>query len=350
MVNEEILDTLVGQLLQDFGGAFSTPLVRIGDQLGLYKALHASDPMTSSDLAKNTGLHERYLREWLAAQTASGYVSYDAESEKFSLSPEQAAIFADEDSPAYLAPAFDAAASYLANQEAVQAAFKTGAGIHWSDLHECLFCAVAKFFRPGYRLNLVGSWLPSLDGVVEKLERGIDVADVGCGHGISTIIMAEAFPNSRFTGFDFHESSIIEARGHAAKHDLDNVRFENALAKEYPGRYDLVCIFDCLHDMGDPVGAMAHVRSTLNPDGTCMVVEPQAGDTLDQNLNPVGRLYYSASTMVCVPTSLSQEVGAALGAQAGEAKLREVMVDGGGFSRFRRATETPFNMVLEARP
>lgn len=349
-MNEEKLNTLVGQLLQDLGGAFSIPLVRMGDSLGIYKTLHTSDPMSSSELADATGLTERYLREWLSAQSASGYVSYDAPSEKFSLSPEQAAIFADEDSPVFLAPAFEAAASYIGNQDQVQAAFKTGAGVQWGDQSECLFCAVAKFFRPGYQTNLVGAWLPALDGVVDKLESGISVADVGCGHGLSTVIMAEAFPNSSFTGFDFHEGSILEARGHAEKHGLKNLGFETAFAKEYPGQYDLVCIFDCLHDMGDPVGAMKHVRSSLSDEGTCMVVEPQAADSLEQNLNPIGRLFYSASTMVCVPTSLSQEVGAALGAQAGEARLRDAIVEGAGFTRFRRATETPFNMVLEARP
>ena len=346
-MNEEKLNALVGQILQDLGGAASTPLVRIGDQLGIYRALQNAEPMTSTELAQSTGLAERYLREWLSAQAASGYVSYDAGTETFSLSPEQAAIFADEDSPTFLAPAFDAVAAYLGNQDAVAEGFESGAGLGWGDQTECLFCAVAKFFRPGYEANLVGSWLPALDGIVEKLERGIRVADVGCGHGLSTVIMAKAFPNSQF---DFHEGSIIEARGHAKKHGLNNLKFEVALAKEFPGTFDFVCIFDCLHDMGDPVGAMAHVRSSLAADGTCMVVEPQAGDSLEQNLNPIGRLFYSASTMVCVPTSLSQEVGAALGAQAGERRLREVMVDGGGFNQFRRATETPFNMVLELRP
>jgi len=349
-MNEENLNTLVGQILQDLGGAASTPLVRIGEQLGIYKALQNGVPMTSNELAQATGLAERYLREWLSAQAASGYVSYDPDDAKFSLSPEQAAIFADEDSPTYLTPAFDAVAAYLGNQDAVAERFKSGRGLGWGDQTECLFCAVAKFFRPGYEANLVESWLPSLEGIVDKLQQGINVADIGCGHGLSTVIMARAFPNSQFTGFDFHEGSIVEARGHAKKHGLDNLKFEVALAKEYPGTYDFVCIFDCLHDMGDPVGAITHVRSTLESDGTCMVVEPQAGDTLEQNLNPIGRLFYSASTMVCVPTSLAQEVGAALGAQAGEQRLRDVMIDGGGFSSVRRATETPFNMVLELRP
>ena len=349
-MNEEKLNALMGQLMSDLGGAFSVPLVRMGDALGIYRAMHKAAPMTSTELAAKIALDERYLREWLSAQAASNYVTYDPTSERFSLSPEQAAIFADEDSLAYLVPAFDAAASYLDNQTAVQAGFKTGDGVAWSDHSECLFCAVAKFFRPGYQANLLASWLPALDGVVAKLEQGIDVADVGCGHGIPTLLMAEAYPNSRFVGFDFHEGSIAEARAHAQEHGISNIRFETAFAKEFPGRYDLVCIFDCLHDMGDPAGCMGHVRESLTADGTCMVVEPQAADNLAENVNPVGRLYYSASTMVCVPTSLAQEVGAALGAQAGEKRLRDVIVDGGGFSRLRRATETPFNMVLEARP
>lgn len=348
-MNEDKLNALMGQLLQDLGGAFSTPLVRIGDQLGIYRAMRGAEPMTSTELAAATGLAERYLREWLSAQTASGYVSYDPATEKFFLSPEQTAVFADENSPAYLTPAFDAAAAYLGNQEAVQGAFKTGGGVSWGDQSECLFCAVAKFFRPGYRVNLIDGWLPALDGVVDKLEAGVDVADVGCGHGITTVIMAEAFPNSRFTGFDFHPGSIAEAREHAQRHGLKNLHFETALAKEYPGKFDLVCIFDCLHDMGDPAGAMAHVRSSLKTGGTCMVVEPQAGDTLSENLHPIGRLFYSASTMVCLPASLSQEVGAALGSQAGEKRLREVIQGGGGFTHVSRVAETPFNMVLELR-
>ncbi len=349
-LNQQKLDTLLNQFLADLGGAFSLPLVRLGDALGLYKTLHAQGPMTSIQLAAKTGLTERYLREWLSAQAASNYIAYDADSGSFSLTPEQAAVLADDSSAVYMTPAFDCAAAYLDNQTLVQQAFKTGVGVAWGNQSACLSCAVAKFFRPGYQHNLVQQWLPALDGVLEKLERGAKVADVGCGHGLSTLIMAQAFPNSEFIGFDFHDVSIASAKQHAQSHDVKNVRFDTALAKEYPGQYDFVTIFDCLHDMGDPAGTMAHVRESLAPDGTCMVVEPAAGDRLEDNLNPVGRLYYAASTMVCVPTSLAQEVGVALGAQAGEKRLRQVVVDGGGFSTFRRAAETPFNLILEARP
>ena len=241
-------------------------------------------------------------------------------------------------------------ASMLDNQPKVEPAFKTGAGVAWGDQASCLFCAVARFFRPGYHNNLVSNWLPALDGVVAKLKRGAKVADVGCGHGVSTVLMAKAFPNSQFVGYDFHPSSIEHAQAHAREHGVRRIRrFEVGTAKDYPEKdFDLVAFFDCLHDMGDPAGAAAHVRQSLKPDGSWMIVEPMAGDRLEDNLNPVGRIYYAASTMVCVPTSLSQEVGAALGAQAGEAKLREV-ITAGGFRNVRRATETPFNMILEAR-
>ncbi len=352
MVDEDKLHQFIGQILGDLGGAFSIPLVRIGDTFGLYKALHKDGPMTSSELADKTGLAERYLREWLSAQAASNYLSYDPDSARFELPPEQAMVFADETSPVYMLGAFDTCVANIRNQEAIEKVFKTGEGLTWGDQPDCLFCAVAKFFRPGYQSHIVQDWLPALDGVVAKLERGAKVADVGCGHGISTAIMAEAFPNSEFVGYDFHDGSIEAAREHAKGHGVEaNTRFEVGLAKQFDGAggYDLVCFFDCLHDMGDPAGAAAHVRESLKADGTWMIVEPIAQDALEGNLNPVGRLYYSASTMVCVPTSLAQEVGSALGAQAGEAKLREV-VTGSGFKQFRRAAETPFNMILEARP
>jgi SAM-dependent methyltransferase len=260
-------------------------------------------------------------------------------------------VFAVEDSPVYMAGAFAAVAAFHDNLSKVQPVFKTGGGVAWGDQASCMFCAVARFFRPGYLNNLVSNWLPALDDVVGKLERGARVADVGCGHGVSTVIMAKAFPNSQFIGYDFHPSSIEHARAHAREHGVtDNVRFEVGTAKDYPERnFDLVAFFDCLHDMGDPVSAAAHVRQSLKTDGSWMIVEPMAGDRLEENLNPVGRIYYAASTMVCVPTSLAQEVGAALGAQAGEAKLREV-ITAGGFRNVRRAAETPFNMILEARP
>lgn len=347
-VDQDKLNAFIGQVLGDLGGAFSVPLVRMGAELGLYRALHEKGPMTVAELSASTGCAERYLGEWLAAQAASGYIAYEDSSGKFNLPPEQAMLFAVENSPVYMIGAFDSSAAFLNNQDKVQAAFKTGKGVSWGDQSTCLFCAVARFFRPGYVNNLVGQWLPALDGVVAKLQAGATVADVGCGHGVSTVLMAQAFPKSKFTGFDFHPSSIAAANAHASTHGVSNVDFQVSLAKEFPGKYDLVTFFDCLHDMGDPKGAAAHVCQSLKPGGSWMIVEPMAGDTLKSNLNPVGRLYYSASTMVCVPTSLAQETGLALGAQAGQAKLTEV-ITAGGFGSVRRATETPFNMVLEAR-
>src|SRR5690348_2538564 len=349
-MDEAKLHQFVVRTLSDLGGAASVALVHIGDALGLYKTMHAKGPMTVAELAAAAGVDQRYLREWLSHQAASDYVAYDPATAKFSLPAEQAMVFAIEDSPVNLIGAFETMAVLLGNQEKVKPAFRTGEGVAWGDQAGCLFCAVARFFRPGYHNHLVKSWLPALDGVVAKLETGAKVADVGCGHGWSTMFMAKAFPNSQFTGYDFHAGSIASAEAHAAEHGLPNLRFEVGSAKDFAGGdFDLVTCFDCLHDMGDPVGAAAHVRRSLKPDGSWMLVEPMAGDRLEDNLNPVGRLYYAASTMVCVPTSLAQEVGAALGAQAGEAKLREVIA-AGGFSSVRRATETPFNMVLEARP
>ena len=351
MVDETKLHQFIGQMLSDLGGAASIGLVRIGDALGLYKTLLAQGPMTVGALAAAAGVNERYLCEWLSHQAASNYLSYDPATQKFALPPEQAMIFAVEDSPVYMVGAFTCMASVLDNLAKVQPVFKTGGGVAWGDQATCLFCAVAQFFRPGYLNNIVANWLPALDGVVAKLERGSWVADVGCGDGVSTVIMAKAFPNSQFVGYDFHPSSIEHARAHAREHGVaSNARFEVGTAKDYPEKnFDLVTFFDCLHDMGDPTGAAAHVRQSLKPDGSWMIVEPIAGDRLEDNLNPVGRIYYAASTMVCVPTSLAQEVGAALGAQAGEARLREV-ITAGGFRSVRRATETPFNMILEARP
>src|SRR5208282_1327160 len=351
MVDETKLHQFIGQMLSDLGGAASIGLVRIGDALGLYKTLLAQGPMTVGALAAAAGVNERYLREWLSHQAASNYLSYDPATQKFALPPEQAMIFAVEDSPVYMVGAFTCMASVLDNLAKAQPVFKAGGGVAWGDQATCLFCAVAQFFRPGYLNNIVANWLPALDGVVAKLERGSWVADVGCGDGVSTVIMAKAFPNSQFVGYDFHPSSIEHARAHAREHGVaSNARFEVGTAKDYPEKnFDLVTFFDCLHDMGDPTGAAAHVRQSLKPDGSWMIVEPIAGDRLEDNLNPVGRIYYAASTMVCVPTSLAQEVGAALGAQAGEARLREV-ITAGGFRSVRRATETPFNMILEARP
>ena len=346
------LNTFVGQMLTDLGGASSIAMVRMGDALGLYKNLHAKGPMTSQELADSAKVDGRYLREWLSNQASSNYLSYDPSSAKFSLTPEQAMVFAIPDSPVYLMGGFDLMAAMLDNQPKVQAAFKSGGGVAWGDQAGCMFCAVERFFRPGYHNHLVSSWLPALaGGVKEKLESGARVADIGCGHGWSTVLMAKAFPKSQFVGYDFHPGSIADAQAHAKTHGvLANTRFEVGLAKDYPGKdFDLVTCFDCLHDMGDPAGAAAHIRQSLKEDGTWMICEPMAGDRLEQNINPVGRLYYAASTMICVPTSLSQEVGTALGAQAGEAKLREVILKS-GFTRVRRATETPFNMILEAKP
>jgi SAM-dependent methyltransferase len=293
----------------------------------------------------------RYVREWLSNQAAGGYVSYDAETERFLLSPEQSLALAQEGSPAFVPGAFQVATALTKDEETIAEAFKTGHGGGWHQHHHDLFAGTERFFRPGYSAHLLSSWIPALDGVHAKLDRGGLAADVGCGHGASTIIMAQAYPRSEFVGFDYHEPSIEHARRAASDAGLDGrVSFEVAPAKDYPGDgYDLVAMFDCLHDMGDPVGAAAHVLQTLNADGTWMIVEPYAGDRLEDNLNPVGRVFYGASTLVCTPASRDQEVGLALGAQAGEARLREVVTDG-GFTRFRRADETPFNIVLEARP
>jgi 2-polyprenyl-3-methyl-5-hydroxy-6-metoxy-1,4-benzoquinol methylase len=350
-IDQDKLNQFIGQMLGDLGGASSVALVRLGDSLGLYKMLHANGPMTSAELAKLAKVHERYLREWLSHQAASNYLAYDAKTKKFSLPPEQAMVFVQEDSPVYMMGGFDLMEAILDNQPKVQAAFKSGEGVAWGEQAGCMFCAVARFFRPGYHNFLVQQWLPALDGVVDKLKRGAKVADVGCGHGWSTVMMAKAFPKSTFIGYDFHPSSIEDALAHAKTHGVSaNTRFEVGLAKDYSGKdFDLVTCFDCLHDMGDPAGASAHIRKSLKSDGTWMIVEPMAGDALEQNLNPVGRLYYAGSTMICLPTSLSQEVGAGLGAQAGEKRLREVITSG-GFKTVRRASETPFNMVLEARP
>ena len=351
MVDPDKLNQVIGQMLNDLGGAFSVSLVRIGDKLGLYRALKENGPLTSAELAGKASIAERYAREWLSHQAASGYLAYDPDTQKFSLPAEQAMIFANEDSPVYMQGAFDIASVMMENKNLVEDAFKTGKGVGWGDQASCLFCATGRFFRPGYQNSLVSGWLPQLHDTVEKLERGAQVADVGCGHGFSTVIMAKAFPNSHFVGYDFHPDSVAQAKVHAQNHGVTaNTHFEVAMAADFPAKdLDLVTFFDCLHDMGDPVGAARHVRQALKPNGTWMVVEPIAGDRLEDNFNPVGRLYYAASTMICVPTSLDQPVGAALGAQAGFARLKEA-IGAGGFSQVRRATDTPFNMILEARP
>lgn len=351
MPNLEKLDAFMGKMVNDMGAAATGALVLIGDKLGLYKALAQHGPMTPQQLAEKTGTAERYIREWLAAQAAAGYVEHQASAGTFSMSPEQAMTLADDRSPAFVAGVFDVIAAMFIDEPKISAAFKSGEGVGWHEHSPCLFRGTERFFRTGYAANLVANWLPALDGVVEKLQRGAKVADVGCGHGASMIVMAKAFPKSKFIGFDYHLPSIERARVAAQEAGVaEQCRFETASAKDYPGHdYDLIAFFDCLHDMGDPIGAAKHVRQSLAADGTWLIVEPFAGDSTVENLNPVGRVFYSASTMFCVPASLSQEVGAALGAQAGEKKLKEV-ITAGGFTRFRRATQTPFNLILEARP
>jgi SAM-dependent methyltransferase len=349
-VDPQRLEAFLGKMLGDMGAAVSGALVALGDHLGLYKALAARGPCSSDELAAATGLSERYLREWLSAQAAADYVSYDPASGRFALSPEQAAVFADEDSPAFMAGGYDMVTAMWRDEPKIREAFRSGAGVGWHEHDACLFRGTERFFRAGYNAHLVAEWIPALDGVEAKLRAGAAVADVGCGHGASTILMAKAFPNSHFTGFDYHPASIDRAREAAAEAGVaDRTSFEVAAAKDLPARgYDLVCIFDALHDMGDPVGAARRIREALKPDGVFMLVEPFAQDAMADNLNPVGRLFYAASTMFCTPASLSQEVGLGLGAQAGERRLREV-VEQAGFSRFRRAAETPFNMIFEVR-
>jgi SAM-dependent methyltransferase len=349
--NPDKLNALVGKMLGDLGGAFSVPTTRIGLRLGLFEALHAQGPATALQLAQRAGgLAERYVREWALAQAANGYIDYDAPTQRFSVSPEQAMFFGVKDSPVYLAGAFDLAAAMIEGEPKVERAFRDGTGVRWGDSAGCLFCSVGSFFRPTYVNSIVQSWLPALEGVEAKLKAGAKVADIGCGVGFSTLLMARAYPKSTFVGFDFHGPSIEDARRHADGHANGNVRFEIAKAKEIEDRgFDLITMFDCLHDMGDPRGCAAHMRKVLKADGTWMIVEPVAGDRPEDNMNPVSRLYYNASTMVCVPTSLDQEVGEGLGAQAGPAKIHHV-VAGAGFSKVREATRGPFNMVIEARP
>lgn len=344
------LNAFIGQFVADLGASVHAGMVVLGEKLGLYKAL-ADRPVTSAQLAAKTNTDERYVREWLSSQAAGGYVTYDEQTKKFSLTAEQTLTLADEQSPAYLPGAFQLALGSLAAVPRIAEAFRSGKGMGWHEHAEDVFHGCEKFFRPGYAANLISSWIPALDGVAGKLEAGAKVADVGCGKGASTLLLAKAYPKSRFHGFDYHSGSIEAARESAARDGLsDHVAFDIAKAKDFPGNYyDLVAMFDCLHDMGDPVGAAKHVRQSLAKDGTWMIVEPFANDQLKDNLNPVGRVYYSFSTLLCTPCSRSQEVGLCLGAQAGEARIRDV-VTAAGFTRFRRAAETPFNIVYEARP
>ena len=349
-LNEEKLHDLLGKVVTEMGAAANGPLVIIGDKLGLYESLSESGPMTSLQLATKTNTAERYVREWLAAQAASGYIQYDVQNENFYMSPEQIAVFGNRKSPVFMTGAFYAITSVYMDEPKIEKAFKTGEGVSWGDHNKCLFCGTEKFFSPSYEDNLTSQWITSLDGVEEKLKKGAKVADIGCGHAASTIIMAKAYPNSTFLGVDFHDKSIEQAISRAKDAKVTNVTFELATAKNFSGTdYDFITFFDCLHDMGDPVGACAHVKDALKPDGTCMIVEPFANGSLAENLNPVGRAFYAFSTMLCVPCSLNQEVGLALGAQAGEKRLKETITSS-GFSKCTKATETPFNLILEARP
>lgn len=350
-INTDRLDALLGKAVVDFGATFHAALVGVGDRLGLYKALADGGPQTPAQLAKHTGTAERYVREWLCNQAAGGYVTYDSLGGMFYLTEEQAFTLADETSPAFLPGMFQVALAAAKAQEQVTERFKTGKGMGWHEHDPDLFVGTERFFRPGYAANLISAWIPALEGVGEKLTRGATVADVGCGLGASTILMAKSYPKSKFFGFDYHSVSIGTAKKRAQDAGVaDRIQFKVAKAKSYPGEdYDFVTFFDCLHDMGDPVGAAAHVRKSLKSDGTWMIVEPFAGDRIEENLHPIGRAFYGASTLLCTPASLAQEVGLALGAQAGEKRLREV-VSAAGFTSFRRATQTPFNLVLEARP
>ncbi len=348
-VDEDKLNDFLGMAIGDMGAAMSASLILLGDRLGLYKAL-AAQPLTSTQLAEKTGTVERYVREWLANQAAGGYVQFDADDGAWSLSPEQAACLADPNGPVDIPGAYNIIEAVFHVLDRTTENFRTGAGLEWGDHHPCLFAGTERFFRAGYNANLVSSWLPALDGAVERLEAGAKVADVGCGHGASTVLMAQTYPNSTFIGYDYHAESVRVAAERAAEAGVPNAKFEVADATSYADKdFDLIAFFDCLHDMADPVGVMQHTRAALTPDGIAMIVEPFAGDRLQDNLNPIGRMMYGASSQICVPVSLARN-GPALGAQAGEARLRDVVVDEGGFTRFRRATETPFNLVFEARP
>jgi len=350
-IDEAKLMEFVFRAVGEVGATLNTALVVMGDKLGLYTAMAAAGPLTPGELAERTGTAERYVREWLNAQAAGGFVSYDPDSGRYTLPPEQAMALTDSSSPAYLPGFFQIALGSMLDSPRITAAAREGTGFGWHEHGTDVFDGCERFFRPGYNANLTTQWLPALDGVTDRLERGARVADVGCGHGSSTILLAQAFPNSTFVGTDYHDGSIQTARQRARDAGVeDRVRFETAPASSYSGNgYDLVTMFDCLHDMGDPVGAARHVRGTLTPEGTWMIVEPYAEDRVEGNLNPVGRAYYAFSTLLCTPASLSQEVGLALGAQAGEARIRDVVL-AGGFTRFRRVAQTPFNIVYEARP
>lgn len=351
MVDQAKLEAFMGQAVSDLGAAISGLMVHLGDELGLYKAMAGAGPVTAVQLAERTGCDARYVLEWLNNQAAGGYVTFVPDQDAYELPPEQAMALADDDSPVFLPGGFAGIAAAWAGSAKFIDAFRTGKGVGWHEQDSRLFRGTERFFRPGYRAHLVAEWIPALEGVEDKLRSGATVADVGCGHGASTVLMAQSYPNSRFVGFDYHPASVDTARKRAADAGVgDRVTFEVASAKDYPGTgYDVVAFFDCLHDMGDPEGAVRHARAALADDGTVMLIEPFAGDRTEDNLNPVGRAFYGFSTVICTMASKAQEVGLALGAQAGEARWREIFT-AAGFSRFRRATETPFNLILEARP
>jgi len=344
------VEAFAGQVIGDISATFSGVMTNIGHKLGLYKAMAGRGAMTAGQLAEAAGAHERYVREWLNNQTAGGYVTYDDATDSYTLPDAHVPVLADEDSPLFLVPALEVASSLWLDETKVSDVFRTGEGIAWGDHHHSLFCGSEALFRPGYKAHLTGSWIQALDGVEAKLQTGARVADVGCGHGASTLVMAQTYPDSSFYGFDSHQESIETATQRARDAGVSgNTEFSTGNAKSYDGRnFDLICFIDCLHDMGDPVGALRHARQALKSDGTLLLVEPAAGDSVPENINPISRLYYAASAAVCTPCSLSQEVGLALGAQAGEKRLTEVLTEA-GFKSVRRATETPFNIVLEAR-
>jgi SAM-dependent methyltransferase len=343
------LHEFLGKAVGDLGAAISAVLMSIGDELGYYKAL-AKKPLSPEELAHLTGTNERYAREWLNNQAAGGYVEYDPQSGKFGLNEEQSLCLADPAGPVDLPGAYLVVQDLFHIRERALENFRTGGGMEWGEHHSCLFHGTERFFRAGYNANLLSAWLPALDGVTQKLGHGGRAADIGCGHGASTILLAKAYPHSEFVGYDYHPASIETARQRAKEAGVKNAYFEVADADSYKERdFDFIAFFDCLHDMGDPVGAARHARQALKPDGNCMIVEPFAGDSVQDNHNPVGRVYYGASSLICVPVSLARK-GPALGAQAGEARLREIVIGGGGFTRMHRAAETPFNIVLEARP
>jgi SAM-dependent methyltransferase len=350
-IDESRVEAFVGLVATDVGAALNTALVAVGDRLGLYRAMADAQPVSAAELAARTSTQERYVREWLNTQAASGYVTYEPASDRYTLPAEHAFVLADESSPLAMAGMFHAAGAVIDGRERVEERFRTGGGIGWHEHHDGLFCGTERAFAANYRAQLVQGWLPALDGVVEKLERGARVADVGCGHGASSILMAQAFPASTFHGFDSHAASIETAQERAAEAGVaGRVQFTQAAGDGYPGEgYDLICFFDALHDMGDPAAAARHARNALAGDGAALIVEPFAGDRVEDNLNPVGRFYYGMSTLLCTPGALSQPGGVALGTQAGEARLTEVL-HAGGFTRVRRAAETPLNLILEARP